>query len=416
MARIVSEILDNGLPLHRIRVDGTRATTILIAFDAGARAERRDENGMAHFLEHVVFKGGEKYGDHRTISRTAEQLGAAQNAATSHDLVTFHITVRAEAAPHAIDLVTDFVARPRLDENDLDKERGVVAQEIARYLDQPAYIASRMSALATFGDHPLGRPVLGPVEHLPTFTRAALLAFRQRRWAGCRGGAFIVGNTDHVSDDGETSDLFERFPKLEEPEPYESAPEFLPRTLVERRDTNQSHLRMSYRLTYDVADAKARAAARIFAIILGGTPSSRFNDEIREQRGLCYSISAGVHASADVATLDLAAGLASANCVEAYTRMREIVGELRALGPTDEEVARARAVAAGHGVLAFENTNRVAHFAAHQAIVHHGDLDPDALIADLDAVSIGEVRDIASAIDPDNPSVACLGPHDTEEF
>ena len=86
------------------------------------------------------------------------------------------------------------------------------------------------------------------------------------------------------------------------------------------------------------------------------------------------------------------------------------------LGPTDDEVARARAVAAGHRVLAFENTNAVAHHAAHQAIVHHGDLDPDTIIADLDAVTVDEVRNIASAIDPDRPSVACLGPHDTEEF
>ncbi|WP_068272912.1 M16 family metallopeptidase [Aldersonia kunmingensis] len=416
MARIDSETLDNGLPLHRIRVDGTRATTILIAFDAGARAERRDENGTAHFLEHVVFKGGQIYGDHGTINRTAEQLGASMNAATSQDLVEFHITVRAESAPQAIDLMTDFVARPRLDEVELEKERGVVAQEIARYLDQPAYVASRLSALASFGDHPLGRPVLGPVEHLPTFTREALQSFRQRRWSGCRGGAYIVGNTDHVSDDGEVSALFERFPKLEEPEPYESAPEFLPQTLVERRDTNQSHLRMVYPLDYDIADAKARAAARICAIILGGSPSSRLNDEIRDQRGLCYSISAGVRGFADVATLNLAAGLASKNCAEANTRMREIVGELHVHGPTDEEVARARAVAAGHGVLAFENTLRVANNAAHQGIVYRGDLDPDALIADLDAVTIDDVRDIASGIDPDKLSIACLGPHDAEEF
>ena len=94
---------------------------------------------------------------------------------------------------------------------------------------------------------------------------------------------------------------------------------------------NQSHLRTSYRLDYDLGDAKARAAATICAMILGGTPSSRFNDEIRQQRGLCYSISAGFHASADVATLNLGACLASANCVEAYTRMREIVAELHAL-------------------------------------------------------------------------------------
>ena len=140
-----------------------------------------------------------------------------------------------------------------------------------------------------------------------------------------------------------------------------------------------------------------RAAATIYAMILGGTPSSRFNDEIREQRGLCYSISAGIRTCADVATLNLGAGLAPANCVEAYTRMREIVAELHAEGPTEDEVARARAVAAGHRVLAFETSNVVAHHVAHEAIVHHGDLDPDTIIADLDAVTLDDVRDIASA-------------------
>ena len=164
---------------------------------------------------------------------------------------------------------------------------------------------------------------------------------------------------------------------------------------------------MAYRLDCDVTDAKARAAATIYAMILGGTPSSRFNDEIREQRGLCYSISAGVRTCADVATLNLGAGLAPANCVEAYTRMREIVAELHAEGPTEDEVARARAVAAGHRVLAFEASNVVAHHVADEAIVHHGDLDPDAIIADLDAVTLEDVRDIASA-HRSGPTVGCL--------
>src|SRR5271167_4997017 len=105
----------NGLPVHRVEIPGTRALTILVAFDAGARTERPEENGMAHFLEHLVFKGGEKYPTHQAINNTAERLGGVLNAYTSHDLVAFHITVRAEAAAEALDLLTDFVARPRLD-------------------------------------------------------------------------------------------------------------------------------------------------------------------------------------------------------------------------------------------------------------------------------------------------------------
>ena len=93
MAQIHSSTLPNGLPLHRVALPGTRATTILVAFDAGARTERAEENGMAHFLEHLVFKGGEKYDDYRKVNETAERMGAVLNAYTSHDLVAFHITV-----------------------------------------------------------------------------------------------------------------------------------------------------------------------------------------------------------------------------------------------------------------------------------------------------------------------------------
>src|SRR6476469_4668247 len=126
MARIESSSLPSGLPIHRIEIEGTRATTVLVAFDAGARTERANENGMAHFLEHLVFKGGEKYDDYRKVNETAERMGGVLNAYTSHDLVAFHITVRAEAAMAAMDLLTDFVGRPKIDAGELDRERGVV--------------------------------------------------------------------------------------------------------------------------------------------------------------------------------------------------------------------------------------------------------------------------------------------------
>ena len=162
MPQISSSTLDNGLPLHKIALPGTRATTILVAFDAGARTERPEENGMAHFLEHLVFKGGEKYHHYRKVNETAERMGGSLNAFTSHDFVAFHITVRAEATMEALDLLTDFAGRPKIDADELDRERGVVIQEIARYGDQPSAVAEDLIDRAAFGDHPLGRTVLGP--------------------------------------------------------------------------------------------------------------------------------------------------------------------------------------------------------------------------------------------------------------
>jgi predicted Zn-dependent peptidase len=416
MPRISSSTAPNGLPIHRVQLDGTRAVTALVAFDAGARTERPEENGMAHFLEHLVFKGGEKYVTYRDVNETAEHLGAQLNAYTSHDLVAFHITVRAEGALEAIDLLTDFVGRPRLDAEELDRERGVVVQEIARANDQPSTVAEHLVDRAAFGDHPLGRPVLGPAEHLrDTFTREGIVAFRERQWAGARGGAFVVGNLEHLPANGTLDELFNRFPTLPAPDPYEPVGPFAPQTLVEERDSNQSHLRMVYRPQIDVRDRRARAALAIYSTLLGGSMGSRLFDEIREQRGLAYSVYAISHAYADVPLLQLSAGLESGKAIEAYTRMREIVTELRDHGPTEEEVARARAYAAGARVLAFENTNAVARYAAQQVIVHGEPVDPDAAIAALDAVTYDEVAEVARDI-ADELAVAIVGPHKASDF
>jgi len=417
----VSEInvstLENGLRFHRISVEGTRAVTVLVAFDAGARTERPEENGMAHFLEHLVFKGGEKYPTYRDVNEAAESIGAVLNAYTSHDLVAFHITARAQRALEAADLLTDFVARPRIDGEELDRERGVVVQEIARSEDQPSVMAEHLIDEAVFGEHPLGRPVLGPAEHIrETFTREAIVAFRSRRWAPGTGAAFAVGNLDALGDDGRLEELFHRFQASASPEPFERAPSLQPRVLVRHRDSNQSHLRLSYRPAIDVAEPRQRAALGIYSTLLGGSMGSRLFDEIREQRGLAYSVSAFPHAYADVPIVQLSAGLESGKCVEAYKRMREIVTELRDDGPTEPEVERARAYTAGARTIGFENSGAVARYAAQQTIVHGGeDVDPDSIIALIDQVTFDEVRAVAAGVS-DELSVACVGPHTVEEL
>jgi predicted Zn-dependent peptidase len=416
MASIEQTTLSNGMPLYRIAVEGTRAITLLIAFDAGARTERPEENGMAHFLEHLVFKGGEKYPTYRDVNEAAERIGAVLNAYTSHDLVAFHITARAQYALQAADLLTDFVGRPSINAEELDRERGVVVQEIARADDQPSVMAEHLIDQAAFGNHPLGRPVLGTEEHIrDTFTRDGIVAFRTRRWAPSDGAAFAVGNLEALGSDSELDELLGRFARHPEPGPFEPAPSFDPRVLVRERDSNQSHLRMSYRPAIEVADATQRAALVIYTTLLGGSMGSRLFDEIREQRGLAYSVHATPHAYADVPVLQLSAGLQSNKCLEAYRRMRDIVTELRDEGPTEAEVERARAFAAGARTIAFENSGAVARHAAQQAIVYGEQVNPDETIALLDRVTYDDVRRIAADV-ADELSIAVVGPHTVEEL
>jgi predicted Zn-dependent peptidase len=414
MIEIDQKDLETGLPLVKLKMPGTRAVTALVAFDAGARTEHEDENGMAHFLEHPVFKGGEKFASYRDVNETAERLGAQLNAYTSHDVVAFHITCRAESLMPAVDLLTDFVARARIDGEELDRERGVVIQEINRYDDQPNAVADKLLDRAAYGDHPLGRPVLGPPEHISSFTRDAILAFRERQWEPARGGAFLAGDVSHADDD-QLAEMFSRFPaRADAPDPA-PAPGFERRIEVERRDTNQSHLRLHWRPPIDPTDLEQRASLSVYATLLGGSMGSRLFDEIREQRGLCYAIRSYAWTHSDTAALDVSSGLDSTKLVEAYTRIREIVEDLAENGPRDGEVDRARAYAAGSTVLALESTGAVARRAAGQKVTFGQITSPDETIAALDAVTEDDVRSIARDITGD-PVVACVGPHDEADF
>jgi predicted Zn-dependent peptidase len=414
MIEVDQRVLTSGLPIVSLQMPGTRSVTLLVAFDAGARTEHPEENGMAHFLEHLVFKGGETYATYRDVNETAERLGAQLNAYTSHDIVAFHITCRSEAVMEAADLLTDFVGRAHIDGDELERERGVVIQEIARSDDQPSSVADKLLDRAVYGEHPLGRAVLGPADHLRSFSRDGILAFRERRWAPDRGGAFLAGDLSHVDPD-RVDELFARFPARDDPPAADPAPEFEHRVAVEQRDTNQSHLRLHWRPPIEPPDRKQRAALAVYSTLLGGSMGSRLFDEIREQRGLCYAIRSYGYSHSDTASLDVSSGLQSDNCVEAYRRIREIVADLAENGPRDGEVERARAYAAGSAVLALESTGAVARRAAGEKVTFGEISSPDETIAALDAVTAEDVRRIASGIDG-MPVVACVGPHEASEF
>ena len=364
MARIESSSLPNGLPLHRVELP-TRSTTVLVAFDAGARTERPEENGMAHFLEHLVFKGGQKYDDYRKVNQTAETMGAVLNAYTSHDLVAFHITCRAEVAAEAIDLLTDFVGRPKIDAEELDRERGVVIQEIARAHDQPSVLA----------EHLIDRPRSATTRSAarcwgPKSTCARSRATRSSPSAAASGSARAAARSWSA-----TSTTCPRTPRW----PSSSA------ASRRSRPTAAPSRRPRSRPTTLVENARVRAVAPADVLPPADRPPRRLPSAPRwASTRRCWAarwapgcstrsassaasptrVYAIDHSFADVPILQLSAGLDSTKCVEAFKRMGEIVDELRTDGPSEEEVERARAYAAGRRVLAFENTNAVARHAA----------------------------------------------------
>ena len=369
----------------------------LVAFDAGARTERPEENGMAHFLEHLVFKGGQKYDDYRKVNQTAETMGAVLNAYTSHDLVAFHITCRAEVAAEAIDLLTDFVgppedrrrgARPRARRRDPgDRARAGPAVGAGRAPDRPRGVR-RASARAARCS---GRRTTCGRSRATGSSRSGAAS-----GSGARGGAFLVGNLDHLPEDNEMAELFGRFPSISANGGSEPAPAFAPTTLVE-------HARVRAVAPADVLPAgdraaRARRARRAERLLDAAGRLDGLAPVRRDPRAARPGLLASTRSTTPSPTCR------SCSSRRAWTRpsasrptqrMREIVDELRTDGPTEEEVERARAYAAGRRVLAFENTNAVARHAAQQTVVFGQDIDPDKAIEALDAVTFDQVVEVA---------------------
>jgi predicted Zn-dependent peptidase len=305
--------------------------------------------------------------------------------------------------------------RPRLDPAELDRERGVVLQEIARSEDQPQSRALDLSGPAAFGDHPLGWNILGTPETLARLGREEVLDFRSRRWSPARGCALIVGNDAALTDDGELERLLGRLPDAPAPAPPEPPAPHEPRILVEQRDSKQSHLVLTWRAEIPVEDPRMRSALTVLAMLLGGSMGSRLVTEIREERGWAYSVRAEPDPLSDAAAVYVTAGLDSEHAVKGCERMQEMVAELAAQPPDQEEFERARSAAAGRRALAFENTTTAALHMAEELLIHGHETDPAGAVASLDEVRLGDVVAVAGSLS-ERAAVACVGPHTESEF
>jgi zinc protease len=242
-----------------------------------------------------------------------------------------------------------------------------------------------------------------------------MMGFRARRWAGGRRGAFLVGDVEALPAGDRLAELFERFAPAIVPEEPAPIPAARSDVLVDPRTSSQSQLRLAYRAGIDVGDASQRAALSVLAMLLGGSMGSRLFSEIRDRRGLAYVVSAFANVFADGATLQVGAGVQPAQCVETFKRMRAIVEDLAAGGPTSEEVERARSYIAGQFVIGFETSGAVARHGAKQAVVFDEDADHEGWVAVVDGVTRESVAAAARTLIAE-PAVACVGPHKVQDF
>ena len=383
------------------------ATTISIGIwvIAGARDETVQEQGIAHMLEHMAFKGTERR-DARAIATEIENVGGFMNAHTSREETAYYLRLLPEHIDLGIDMLTDILTQSTLPDVEIERERGVIIQEIGQSLDTPDDLVFDLFAKACFDQHNLGRPILGTVDSVSSFQRSDLSDFMKRFYGA---GQMLVVASGAVRHDDIVARIEVSLGGLPDAQMVERIP---PRWEAGRqtveRDLEQSHI--VFGLPANAANARDRFALMALSTLYGGGMSSRLFQQVREQRGLCYSIFSFASLYSDSGVFSVYAGTSASKANE---MLAVAAGELTSIAHSvhPDEVMRAKAQLRANLLMSRESVSNCGDALARQIMLFGAPQDDEMLLAAIDDVDENAVRNLAAQLIKGNrPAVACIGP------
>jgi predicted Zn-dependent peptidase len=399
--------LDSGVRVVTEAVPSVRSVALGLWVGTGSRNEVPGQEGVSHFLEHLLFKGTKRYSAVE-LNEQFDSIGAAFNAATSKE--TTHVFARFldEHLERAYDLMAEMFLEPIYPEDEVTTERQVVIEEIAMYEDEPSDKVHDVLDEAIFGEHPLGKRIIGTADVIGSIPIPEIRSYHDGRYVGSNIVVAAAGNLEHAKLVELTERLLEPRPEGDPGSEQPALNGVEPRTGFQAKDTEQYHLCLGAP-GFPRGDDR-RYALRILNTVFGGSSSSRLFREIREKRGLAYSVGSYTDAYRDAGMVALYIGTREDNVEEAF----EVTGtELRRLADedmTDEELTRAKESLKGRLVLGQESTGaRMSRLAS--SLLFDQPLETlDEMIAKVDAVTAAEIRDVAGELYlPERFSAACIG-------
>ena len=404
--------LDSGERVISERVPSVRSVSIGFWIGAGSRDEKDDRAGVSHFIEHLLFKGSRDY-DAQQIAKTFDAMGAELNAATSREHTVVYSRVPDRHVEEAIAVMTDMVFAPQFSE--LDQERDVVLEEIAMYEDAPQDLVHDLFSQAVFGTHALGRPVIGTAEVISTIARRSIGAYHRAMYTGANIVVAAAGNLTHerlVSllqrfehDRPQSSRVPVRRPLVRTPAPG---------LRFQRKDTEQYHVCLG-------APGISRADRRRFAAslldgILGGSASSRLFQEIREKRGMAYSVYSFASQYTDTGLIGVYVGTREENLPQCIEICVEQIADIAAGNLRAGELERAKESLKGRIMLSIESTSNRMSRLGKSVITDTELMTFDRIFAEIDAVQAEDLAELAGVLlAPEQLSASGVGP-DEEHF
>ncbi len=388
--------LPQGPRVISARLPGSRSVAIAAYVLAGSRLEAPAEAGVAHFMEHLTFKGTARYPSSRAISEAIEGVGGSANAATDRESTVYWARVPRREAARAMDVLGELIVRPRLDDADIDQERTVIVEEIRSYLDDPSEYCQMLAQTALFGDGALGREICGDEQGIRALPAAAIRDFWGAMYRPANTVVAVAGDLEHEEAVELAAAAFgSGIGSAPTAAPAPALPAG-PRVLTGKRDTSQAQLviglpalRRDHEAAWDLAVLNA---------VLGDGMSSRLFLGVREEKGLAYDVSSGAVEYADAGALEISAGVDPAQLPAA---IEAILAELKRLVddavPADE-LAKAKAYLSGGLELRMDDTRHLASWIGGQEALHERVLTLDDALASVDAVRSEAVRDLAGQL------------------
>ncbi len=414
--------LSNGLRVLRVPMPAMQSVTTMALANTGSRFEQPREHGIAHFLEHMVFKGTTNFPDSQVLASTIDAIGADFNAFTSKEYTGYYVKSASKHLPVALDVISDMLLAPLLKEDDLDREKGVIIEEINMYKDTPMQYVSNLFDQLMFGGSGLGHDIVGEKETISNFTPADFRSFMQH-WYGLGNLVLIVAGDDTVVNDPETLLQIERYFSKESSErPIDKVKisTVLPpgnpisphRLHIEHRETEQAHLILGWPGMKRTDDR--RHIQTVLNVIMGGNMSSRLFTEVREKRGLCYYVRADVDTYHDTGVFGASAGVDPKRIDEALKVILEQFYGMAdgTLAITSDELKRAKEYLTGTMVLSLEDSRSLGQFFGFRQLLQDEIETPQQVLDKLKTVTLEQVQELGRELIQEHAvRLAVIGPY-----
>lgn len=406
--------LPQKLRLLLIPMRETQAVTAYLVIGAGSRYEKKQENGLSHFLEHLFFKGTKKRPSPLDLAKELDSIGASYNAFTSEEMTGFYIQAEASKQSVILEILADILQNSLFQPEEIEREKGVIIEEINMYKDTPNRYIYDLFKQLLYGDTPLGRLVIGEPKTILKWQKKDLLDYQARHYLADRMVLAIAGRFNKAVRK-EVASLFGSLKKgfFASYAPIEEKQKE-PAVCLFHKQTDQAHLAIGYRSIN--RSSPLRYAQDILSVILGGSMSSRLFIELREKRGLCYHISAEPWYFDDTGAFLVYAGVPIKKTGQAIHLILREFERVAQKGVTDEELKRAKEFIKGKFALRMESSYQTAVFFAEQELLLKEIKTPEEEMKAIEAVQQREIKELIGLIfQPHRLNLALIGPFENKE-